>query len=101
MTVKTTGVPQAGKTVNFSIADSSRASVSPNSAVTDANGQAQVTVRGKSQFPNETTLKATANGASDTVTVRVPDLSPTVVGLLMACFVLGVILHRRSAPHHR
>ena len=96
-TVTSVGVPQAGKTVNFRIADPSLASVSPTSAVTNSVGVAEVTVRGESQTQNTTTLEATANGVTKSVPVRVPDLSLAGVLLLMACLVLFVLFRKQHA----
>jgi serine protease len=78
-TVTAGGSPLAGKAVLFSSANPSVASVSPSSAVTDASGRAQATVRGESR--GDTTLTASANGASASRPVRVPDLS--LVGILL------------------
>jgi len=96
-TVKSVGVPQAGKTVNFSIADTNLASVAPAAVVTNTAGVAEVTVRGESQTRNTTTLEAAANGGRETVTVRVPDLSMAGVFLLMACLLLVLILRKKNA----
>jgi subtilisin family serine protease len=96
-TVRSVGVPQAGKTVNFSIADPNLASVSPTSAVTNTVGVAEVTVRGESQTQDTTTLEATANGGQGSVVVRVPDLSLAGVFVLVAGLVLVVLLRRRNA----
>ena len=78
-TVTAGGSPLAGKAVLFSSANPSVASVSPSSAVTDASGRAQSTVRGESR--GDTTLTASANGASASRPVRVSDLS--LVGILL------------------
>ena len=96
-TVRSVGVPQAGKTVNFSIADPNLASVSPTSAVTNTVGVAEVTVRGESQTRDTTTLEATANGGQGSVVVRVPDLSLAGVFVLVVGLVLVVLLRRRNA----
>lgn len=96
-TVRSVGVPQASKTVNFSIADPNLASVSPTSAVTNTVGVAEVTVRGESQTQDTTTLEATANGGQGSVVVRVPDLSLAGVFVLVAGLVLVVLLRRRNA----
>jgi uncharacterized protein YjdB len=95
-TVTLGGAPQAGKTVTFSTADASVAIVSPTSAVTNANGQAEATVTAVSN--GNTSVSATANGASDSDTVRVPDLSLIGLILLALCFVLfGMLRKRRSS----
>ncbi len=96
-TVTRGGVPQAGETVTFSTADPSVASVSPTSAVTDASGQAQTTVRGESR--GDTTLTAVADGASASAPVKVPDLSLIGVVLLVVSMVLfGLLRKRPTSP---
>ncbi|MCI0483291.1 MAG: S8 family serine peptidase [candidate division NC10 bacterium] len=85
-TVTQGGVPQAGKTVTFSTANPSVASVSPASAVTGSSGQAQATVRGASQ--GSTTVTAGADGASASKSVQVPDLS--LIGMVV--LAIGVVL---------
>jgi serine protease len=85
-TVTQGGVPQAGKTVTFSSANSSVASVSPGSTVTDSSGRAQATVRGASQ--GSTTVTAGADGASASKSVQVPDLS--LIGMIV--LAIGVVL---------
>lgn len=87
------GVPQAGETVTFSTADPSVASVSPTSAVTNASGQAQATVRGESR--GDTTLTAVADGASASAPVKVPDLPLIGIILLVLCMVLFGLLRKR------
>jgi serine protease len=95
-TVTLGGVPQAGKTVTFSTANPSVASVSPASAVTGSSGQAQATVRGESQ--GNTTVTATADGASAARPVQVPDLSLIGVLVLVISVLLFGLLRRRSRP---
>lgn len=85
-TVTQGGAPQAGKTVTFSTANPSVASVSPASAVTGSSGQAQATVRGASQ--GNTTVTASAEGATASKPVQVPDLS--LIG--MVALAIGVVL---------
>jgi serine protease len=93
-TVTLGGAPQAGKTVTFSSANSSVASVSPASAVTDSSGRAQATVQGASQ--GNTTVTATADGASASAPVQVPDLSLIGVVVLVISVLLFGLLRRRS-----
>ncbi|MGH7424032.1 MAG: Ig-like domain-containing protein, partial [Candidatus Methylomirabilales bacterium] len=95
-TVTRGGAPQAGKTVTFSTANSSVASVSPASAVTDASGRAQVTVRGASQ--GNTTVTAGADGATASKSVQVPDLSLIGIVVLVVSVLLFGLLRRRSRP---
>jgi serine protease len=92
-TVTLGGAPQAGKTVTFSTANSSVASVSPASAVTDSSGRAQVTVRGASQ--GSTTVTAGADGATASTSVQVPDLSLIGIVVLAIGVVLVGFLRRR------
>jgi len=92
-TVTRGGAPQAGKTVTFSTANSSVASVSPASAVTDSSGRAQVTVRGASQ--GNTTVTAGADGATASKSVQVPDLSLIGIVVLAIGVVLVGFLRRR------
>lgn len=95
-TITSAGVAQVNKTVNFSIDEPNLASLSSNTAVTDDNGIAKIKVRGESQTQDSTTLKATANGQSKTVTVRVPDISLSGVFLLMSCLVLVGLLRKHK-----
>jgi serine protease len=85
------GNPVAGKTVSFASGDSGIASVSPASVVTDGSGQAQATVKAESR--GETTVSATANGATDAKPVRVPDLS--ILGVAVLLLGALVISRRR------
>jgi len=86
------GSPVAGKTVAFASTNPSVASVSPATSVTDGSGQAVSIVKGESQ--GETTVRATANGSTDTQPVKVPDLSLLgVVSIIVAAVIIGV---RRS-----
>ena len=94
-TVTSNGTPQPGKTVNFSTGDTSLATVSPASDVTDANGQAQATVRGESSSNNTTTVTAETNGTSSSIPVRVPDLSLIGIVGLVAFLIIGSFLRRR------
>lgn len=100
-TVTSGGVPQPGKTVNFSTGDSSLASVSPASVITDANGQAQATARGESTFNQTTTVTAETNGVSASTPVRVPDLSLIGVVLLAACLLAGGLRRWRCGSERR
>jgi hypothetical protein len=100
-TVTSGGTPQPGKTVNFSAADTSLATVSPASAVTNADGQAQATVTGESSFSQTTSVTAQVNGASASTPVRVPGLSPIGFALVMAGLVAGGIWRRRQVGKRR
>lgn len=89
------GNPVAGLTVDFQIADPTKAKVvdSPPSAVTDANGEARVTIEGVDSR-GRTELTASAGAASDTVTVKVPDV--TVIGVVLMIALIVLIEYRRS-----
>ena len=90
-TVTRNGAPVAGKPVAFNSGNAGVASVAPASSVTDANGQAQASVKGESK--GETTVRAAANGATANAPVRVPDLS--VPAALVAAVLAAVIFTRR------
>lgn len=93
-TVTMRGVPQPGKTVTFSTGDPNVATVSPTTAVTNASGQAQATVRGESQ--GNTTVTAMTDGARASVPVQVapvqvPDLSLIgIIVLVVSVLLLGL-----------
>jgi serine protease len=93
-TVTASGSPQAGKTVTFSTGDPAVASVSPGSAVTNASGEAQATVKGEAK--GQTSVTAAANGASDSVPVKVPDLSFYALALLLVAVVAAGMIRRRK-----
>jgi hypothetical protein len=95
-TVNRNGTPESGKTVTFSTADPSLATVSPTSAVTDASGQATSTVRGETSSQATTTVTAEVNGVSASAPVRVPDLSLIGVLILLVAIVLFGALRKRS-----
>jgi serine protease len=94
-TVTKSGIPQATTTVSFSTDDPAVASVSPGSAVTNASGEAEVKVRGEAR--GQTNVNATANGASDSKPVKVPDLSLYGMVLLVVAVVIVVIMRRQKA----
>ena len=100
-TVTMGGVPQAGKTVHFRTGDTSQATVSPMSAVTNSAGVATATVRGESSSPHTTTVTAEVDSASATIPVRVPDLSLIGFLFLVACVVLFALLRKRPASAQR
>ncbi len=99
-TVTLAGAPQSGKTVAFSTANPGVATVSPTSAVTNASGQAEATVRGESQ--GNTTVTAVVDGVRASVQVQVapvqvPDLSLVgVIALVVSVLVFG--LWRKRPP---
>ena len=88
-TVELNGAPQAGKTVTFAPADTTLASVSRNSHVTDGMGKATTIVTGeKSGWPTTTTVTTTVDRTREDQAVSVPDVSPVALLLLLACLVL-------------
>ncbi len=89
------GSPVAGKTVTFAAGDSRVVSVSPSTNVTDGNGQALATVKAESK--GETTVSATANGATASRPVRVPDLSLIAVVIMVLAVVLVTRLRKRTS----
>jgi serine protease len=91
-TVTQNGAPVAGKSVTFNTANANVARVAPATAVSDTNGQAQSAVKGESK--GETTVSATANGATASAPVRVPDLSLPAVILIAA--LAGIIVMNRN-----
>lgn len=100
-TVTMGGAPQPGKTVTFSTGDPGVASISPTTAVTNASGQAEATVRGESQ--GNTTVTAVANGTSastpvQVAPVQVPDLSLIGVLFLLVCVLLFGLWRKRPMP---
>jgi serine protease len=95
-TVTQNGAPVAGKAVTFSTGNASVASISPGTALTDANGQAQSAVKG--QTKGETTVSAAANGATASAPVRVPDLALPAAILVIGLAVIIVMKRNRKAP---
>ena len=75
-TVTRDGNPEANLTVAFETADQNVATVSPPSANTSADGEAQATVQGES--PGSTTVTATAEGQSASAEVTVSEPQPCV-----------------------
>ncbi len=90
--LKDGGVPQAGKTVTFQSNDDSVASVSSTSEVTNADGEAKVTV--KRESGGETTIRAEADGKSNEARVKVPSISTW--GLLLLALVTLLLFYRWS-----
>jgi len=91
-TVTQSGTPVSGKSVTFNTGNASVASVSPATAVTDANGQAQSAVKGQSK--GETTVIATTDGATASAPVRVPDLS--LLAVLLVTVLAAIIVTKRN-----
>jgi hypothetical protein len=88
------GAPAAGKTVMFAAGDARVASVSPTTAVTDGSGQAIATVKAESR--GETTVSVSANGATDSKPVRVPDLSLIGVVMILLAAIIITRLRKRA-----
>lgn len=82
------GVPVAGAAVAFASSDSTVASVTPPSAVTDANGQATATVEGLEKGNAEIT--AQAQGRTARSPVKVPTVS--IWGLLITAVIAAIRL---------
>ena len=94
------GQPLAGKTVSFSSADPTIASVSPATATTNASGEAPATIKAETDRRTETQVTATAEGQSRQATVLVPSLSfagASALALgLIAAFALAFVRRRTS-----
>ncbi|MCH7727222.1 MAG: M6 family metalloprotease domain-containing protein, partial [Planctomycetes bacterium] len=87
--------PIAGETVSFASADTSLATVSP-SAVTNAAGVAQATVRGETRINNSTDINVTAAGASAQILVKVPVFGGLHwSAVVFVALLLGWALRRR------
>lgn len=94
-TVQQSGMPKAGETVSFTSDNPSTASVSPASAVTDASGQAQVTIQ--AQQKGDTDVRASASGANGQAHVRVvPALSVVTLFLLAGAALAAYLLSLRK-----
>lgn len=95
--VQSGGSPEVGKTVNFSSENPGVASISPASAVTDAQGQAEATVTASAV--GQTTINAEADGkkAQKSVAVQqVPDFSRIGIVLLLAAVILFGLVRPRA-----
>jgi len=96
--VKINGKPQGGKTVAFGSDNSSIASVSPSSAVTDSLGQAESTVTANGAGQTSVVAEADGKKATKPITVQkqVPDLSAVgIVVLLAGVILIGLFQGRR------
>ena len=74
VSVKMSGAPQAGKTVQFSSDNTSVASISPSSAVTNAQGQAEATVSASGQGQAVIIAEAEGKKAQKNFTVQTGDI---------------------------
>lgn len=97
--IDSAGSPMQGKEISFSIpeADASIASVSPTSGNTDSDGIVNITVTGKNN--GKTTLTATAEVDSQTITAEVKitvveTSAGTTIGLIFMLLLLGIIFVR-------
>ncbi len=95
-TVTQAGAPKAGETVIFSSDNTSVATVSPASAVTDSSGRAQATVA--SQNKGDTQVRASGAGTSAQSHVKVPLLAP---GVLVVLFVAAIAAYLRRLRQER
>ncbi len=93
-TVTLGGVPQQNVSVTFASSNNGVATVAPATVPTDASGEARSTVTGVSR--GDATITATANGASDSTPVRVPDLSLIGLAILMLALLSAGLLRRRA-----
>ncbi len=90
--LKDGGVPQSGKSVTFQSDDPGVVSVSPTSAVTDADGKANATVKRESR--GKAIVRAEAEGKSNESRVKVPSISTW--GLLLLALVTLLLFYRWS-----
>jgi serine protease len=79
VSVTMNGAPQVGKTVQFSSDNSSVASISPSSAVTNAQGQAEATVKANSQ--GQVLITAEAEGKKVQKSFKVQPAAKIDIGL--------------------
>ncbi len=92
------GALQEGKMVTFRSTDTDLASIlPPASEVTNSDGRASATVRCETRKDRIVDITATVDGVTKSIPVRVPDLPPAGLVLLMACVILYVLLKRRAA----
>ncbi|MDD5319376.1 MAG: S8 family serine peptidase [Methylococcales bacterium] len=97
VSVRLSGVPQAGKTVQFSSDNTSVASISPSSAVTNTQGQAETVVSISGMGQAVITAGADGVKAQKSVTVqKVPDLSWFAFMMLLASIIGFGLLRNRT-----
>ena len=100
VTVKKGTVPQSEVTVAFSSSNPETASVSASSAITDANGSAEITVIGLARGNAE--IRAMAIGNLKAVkTVKVPDLSLLGLFITVAILVFFMLIRERITRNNR
>lgn len=101
-TVKQNGVAQEGRTVAFIVANTNWLKiVGSDSAVTDPQGVAKITVEGRSKWWHKVTVTAEVDGVRASTRVKVPDLSlPGLIFLTISVMLLVLLLRKRlvSAP---
>ncbi len=95
-TVTNGGNPVQGETVTFVSTDTGKVTVSPASAVTNANGVAETIVTGQANSKDTVPVQAMAGGVTATIPVRVPDLSMFAFGILVLCLFFFGLLARRG-----
>ena len=89
------GMPVAGLPVSFSVTGG--LGLTPNAAVnTNAQGVAEVSVKGLKRFYSREKIKATADDGKDVQAVTVPDLPVWCAGLLMLLALNRVGRRRRN-----
>ncbi|GIX47661.1 MAG: hypothetical protein KatS3mg131_1872 [Candidatus Tectimicrobiota bacterium] len=81
------GIPQEGQTINFA---ATRGVLSATSAVTDANGDAQVTIQANNAGPAVITATAASGGPSSQLTVEFIATQPASLILQASPTTLGV-----------
>jgi serine protease len=87
--------PKVGETVTFSSDDTSIATVTPGSAVTDNSGQASATVQ--AQQKGDTQIRASAAGKSAQSHVKVPTLPAEALIILAALAIAAFLWKLRNA----
>jgi len=99
--VTNVGSPVAGATVNFTSANTTRATVAPASGTTAANGRVQVTVTGHDAGNTIITSIATDGTNTTTATVQVKVPTTSEIGLFILILAVGLVLFIRLKryPH--
>ncbi len=91
-TVSRNGAPDAGKTITFTSSNPTIATVSPASATTNANGTAQVTLKGVAV--GNVSLQAQSQGVSASGAISVTKSAPVLpLPFLAVALVIGLLLY--------
>lgn len=101
-TVTQGGTPVANEQVAFSASPGGLVTLSAATATTNASGVAEITAAAVSGANGTATVTSSAAGATDSATVKVPDIS--LVGLaflLIALAIVGVAHRRREVAARR